>query len=219
MDSLACQSLSMQALEEYVLSENKQKISSDWIESGIASKEYLRLLLSLSTVGIAGLSKDEKEKLKEWTDSRRFKEFLNPVLKYYLSIIESEQDLEIKTKLIQEFNTKFLHFNFNDERDMRRVKVQTPQVPDEKSKNKKKADEVTGSQNRSELSDADLKELSTAELIKNITEDKTFYNFELETANLSFLKKIDLAKVVRPARIETILRRLPDFGFNKVYTL
>lgn len=218
MDSLACQSLSMQVLEEYVLSENKQKISNDWIESGIASKEYLRLLLSLSTVGIAGLSKDENEKLKEWTDSRRSKEFLNPVLKYYLLIIESEQNLEIKTKLIQEFNTKFLHFSFNDERDMRGVKVQTPQVPDEKSKNKKKADEVAGSQNRSELSDADLKELSTAELIKTITEDKTFYNFELETANLSFLKKIDLAKVVRPARIETVLRRLPDFGFNKVYT-
>lgn len=215
MHSIVCRSMSMPELEEFILSDTKDQLVKTWLESGIESKQYLALMFTLNKKGINGLSDKEKDLIKMWSEQRRYGEHLNPVLKYCLAMIESEKNTTKKKELMLEFNKQFMHFSYNDER-IRKGVIEQPVPQNDSIKNQTKRDIIFRDQGKSSLTAEELKELSTAELIKNIQEDESWYNFEVETANLSFLKKIDLTKVPVASRIAAILNRFSDFGYNKV---
>jgi hypothetical protein len=220
MQSLACQALPLHELESFILTEDKRTLTADWIKSGNIGKQYLKLLNTLYTKGPSGLSEDEENLLKRWMLNSRHGEYLNPVLKYCLESIFREKDPSKKKDLMKEFNDTFLHFSFNEERDLRGLSSKTT-IESEATSNKKPKQKEQVQVENSEFSIKPelLKEMSNDELIRLIKEDKSWYNFELETADLSFLKKIDWEAVVQPTRIEIAIERLPDFVFNKVKKL
>lgn len=208
----------MQELEEFVLAENKDSLVKLWTESGNDSKQYLALMYTLNKKGISGLSEKETDLIKNWSERRRYGEYLNPVLKYCLSMIESEKNPKKRMDLMKEFNNQFMHYSFNDER-VRKGVIAEPSNQIDTQKKSGKGKQSGGSQTKTSLSAEDLTELSTAQLLKNIQEDESWYNFELETADLAFIKKIDLANVKTASRIDAALTRFSDFGFNKVLNI
>lgn len=217
MQSLACQAMPMHELESFILADDRNAAAANWIKSGVG-KQYLKLMHTLNTKGPSGLTEEEEDLLKKWMQRNRHGEYLNPVLKYCLESISKEKDKTKKKELLTEFNNTFLHYSFNEERDLRGIVSKKTTIESETSvsSNSKKKEKIQVANSEFSVNPSVLKAMSTDELIKLIQEDKSWFNFELETADFTFLKKIDWEKVVNPSRIEIALDRLPDFCFNKV---
>jgi hypothetical protein len=171
---------------------------------------------TLNTKGPAGLTEAEKDILQQWMLYNRQGEYLNPLLKFCLESIANEKDAAKKKELVKEFNDNFLHYSFNDARDNRGILSTTTIETQTTTNTKKQKEKAEVEKSQCSLTPEEQNNMSTEELVRLIKEDKTFYKFELESADLSFLKKIDWENVAQPSRIEIALRRLPDFAFNKV---
>ena len=198
------------------MADDKRPLMADWEAASMPGKQYLKIMHSLNTKGPAGLSEKEAEVLERWMLYSRNSEYLNPALKYCLESIVNEKDAKKKKELLLEFNGRFLHYTFTDERDKRGLGSPSPAITENPSNRPKGKDKVDVTQSQFSIPQEDLKNMSTDEIIRLIKEDKTAYNFSLETADVSFLKKIDWEYVVQPSRIGIALSRLPNFGFNKV---
>jgi hypothetical protein len=204
----------VQLLEEFVLADSasREKMVADWAK-GTPLKQYMRLCYLLANGKVLG--KEENELLEDWMKNRRYGEYLNVVLKFCYGQIQKENDSEKQKQLMQEFNEQFLKYTFNDERDTRGALQKQPEpvavTPSKKSSKKQEA--ATGL--KTALTKEDVFEMSTERLIKLIVEDKSFYDFDLGSADVTFLKKLDLYNMQTAARIRRVLDALPDFVYDK----
>src|SRR3990167_5540202 len=213
---------SLEQLEEFVSgkhTEGKAFPLKDW-EKSPGFQQYIKMLWKLHHK--LNMTEEELEILDAWMSHNRHGEYLNVLLKYCLQQIDNEKSEEKRKKLLEEFNSKFLHFSFNDERDARggignqdnSNKVDGNQSQAPKGRNgQSKATSSAGL--KVALTTEEQQVMSTKSLCKTIETDKSYYDWDLGSADQTFLKTLDLYNMESVHRISVALEALQDFAYCK----
>lgn len=189
--------------EEYLFAKDKTEFLSACKKSSDL-KKFIRLCHLLNHPE-AHLEKDDIDELENWKRSGYHGDKRNLVLKYELSAILNEGDAVKRSKLMQDFNSRYLSYNFNDSRQT--------------GGNVASTDDATGQKQtlKTTLTDADHKEMSLSTKLEEV--------YSSETGNISFgvrdlgdaiLSTIDFANVKSWNTKEALFGSLNTFAFAEV---
>lgn len=190
--------------EEYLFAKDKKEFL-DSCKNASEVKKYIRMCHLLSHPEIP-MEQVDKDLLQLWKDSYNYGDKKSLVLKSELSSIINEADAAQRTKLMTEFNQRYLGFSFNDYRQSSGSQAQTATQGGEQQALK------------TALTQADHDEMKTSTKIDElISSESGNLSFSINDLGVSNLCNLDIAAVKAWKTKEMIFGILPNFTSLEVY--
>jgi hypothetical protein len=191
--------------EEYLFAKDKKEFL-DSCKNASEIKKYIRMCHLLSHPETS-MEQVDKDLLESWKRSYNYGDKRSLVLKSELNAIISETEATKRQTLMNEFNTKYLGFSFNDYRQSSGSQAQTTTQGGEQQTLK------------TALTKADHDEMLTSTKINEMINSETGnLSFSLNDLGVSNLSNIDIAQVKSWKVKEMIFGILPRFSNLEVVT-
>jgi selenocysteine-specific translation elongation factor len=189
--------------EEYLFAKDKTEFLNTCKKS-TDLKKFIRICHLLNHPEVK-LEKEDTDELATWKSSGYHGDRRNLVLKYELSAILNEGDAVIRSKLMQEFNDRYLSYKFNDSRQT--------------GGNVATTNDSTGQKQtlKTALTADDHKEMSLSTKVEELYNSESGHlSFNVRDLGDSILSTVDFAKVKSWKTKEALFGSLNAFAFTEV---